>query len=334
MVSPLRVLLVDDNPDDRALVLHHLRKKFADIEAEQIVDPSGLDEALERCTFDLVITEFQLRWTDGIKVLKAIKSRCPHCPVIMFTGVGDEEIAVEAMKNGLDDYIIKKPSHFVRVQAAVNSAMEKLRSTHQMVELETRFKSLLVLINVGAFRCTPQGKLLESNAALTNLLALSKQSETVATNDLETFLKSTPCRQLFDHILQTGKCESREVEWKRLPRTPIWLSVNVAPATTASGEAVIDGLLEDITAQKRAAQEANRRRMAGSRLSLLSPREREVLQRVVVGKTNKVVAQELGISPKTVEMHRGKLMKKLCVSSVAELVRLTLCAAPLDDPID
>jgi two-component system response regulator FixJ len=61
-----------------------------------------------------------------------------------------------------------------------------------------------------------------------------------------------------------------------------------------------------------------------NRLASLTPREREVLDRVVAGKQNRVIAEELAISVKTVEAHRAHLMEKLAVSSVAELVHVAL----------
>lgn len=64
------------------------------------------------------------------------------------------------------------------------------------------------------------------------------------------------------------------------------------------------------------------RRSCTSRIGRLTPREREVMAMVVAGKANKVVAYELGISQKTVETHRARLMSKLEVESLADLVRL------------
>lgn len=63
---------------------------------------------------------------------------------------------------------------------------------------------------------------------------------------------------------------------------------------------------------------------AASRIALLTDRERAVLQRVIEGKQNKIIADELDLSVKTVEFHRAKLMEKMGVGSVAELVQLTL----------
>jgi len=67
-----------------------------------------------------------------------------------------------------------------------------------------------------------------------------------------------------------------------------------------------------------------RQRLVASRLEMLSRREREVMDRVIEGKPNKCIAKDLGISVKTVEAHRARMMGKLDVNSVAELVRLSI----------
>jgi two-component system response regulator FixJ len=62
------------------------------------------------------------------------------------------------------------------------------------------------------------------------------------------------------------------------------------------------------------------------RIALLTPKEREVFDRVVAGKQSKVIAHELGSSPRTVEIHRARMMKKLEASSLQELVRMAIAA--------
>jgi FixJ family two-component response regulator len=61
-----------------------------------------------------------------------------------------------------------------------------------------------------------------------------------------------------------------------------------------------------------------------SRLDTLTPREREVLELMTKGKQNKAIAQDLGVSPRTVEIHRARVMEKMNTHSVAELVRMML----------
>lgn len=60
----------------------------------------------------------------------------------------------------------------------------------------------------------------------------------------------------------------------------------------------------------------------GSRVAMLTPREREVMALVIEGKANKVIAIDLGISERTVELHRGRVMRKLGARSVVELIRM------------
>lgn len=74
---------------------------------------------------------------------------------------------------------------------------------------------------------------------------------------------------------------------------------------------------------------AQRQRL-NARFSCLTAREREVFDHIVRGKPNKVVAYDLGISEKTVEVHRARVMNKLCAGSLAELVRMDLVAGQPD----
>jgi len=78
----------------------------------------------------------------------------------------------------------------------------------------------------------------------------------------------------------------------------------------------------------RARGRAAETRAAKDLLSALTPRERGVLDRLVQGRSNKVVAHELGISPRTVEIHRAHIMNKMEASSLSDLVRLVLAAEP------
>lgn len=167
----LKILLIDDNPDDRLLIIRELKKMFV-LDVEEIIDNNDFNKSLKLLDFDIVITDYQLRWTTGIEVLIKIKSLNPLLPVIMFTGTGSEEIAVMAMKVGLDDYILKSPQHYVRLAMAVKSAIlrmqdEMLRkqAENALRKSEENYRSLVENIRIGFTRFDKDYNILMVNEA-------------------------------------------------------------------------------------------------------------------------------------------------------------------------
>lgn len=138
--TPDRVLVIDDNPDDRALAIRELKKTFPEIETVEIADAEQLASALESGAFDAVLTDFQLGWTTGVEILKRVKAKCRHTPVIMFTATASQEDAVEAMKAGLDDYVVKSPRQYMRLPVALRSALDRAAQVVARLEAEDRLR--------------------------------------------------------------------------------------------------------------------------------------------------------------------------------------------------
>ncbi len=168
-VKRARVLLLDDDPQDRLLTVRSLSKEVGDLDIVEVTDQAGFDEALgELSGFNLVITDYQLKWTDGLHVLRRVKERDPELPVVMFTATGSEEIAVEAMKNGLDDYILKSPKHFMRLAATVRSILHRREREAEMASrlrrLEEDWKAVFNALGNPAFVLDNNFNILEVNA--------------------------------------------------------------------------------------------------------------------------------------------------------------------------
>jgi FixJ family two-component response regulator len=91
-----------------------------------------------------------------------------------------------------------------------------------------------------------------------------------------------------------------------------------------STQQVLDRIQDGMRIDRARAEIQNRSREMGERMSLLTPREREVLEGVFEGKLTKVIAHELGISQRTAETYRHLIMQKLQAGSIAEVVRLAM----------
>lgn len=249
MNQPLRVLVIDDNPGDRILAIRELSREFPNFQVEEILDAKGFAQAVEQGNFDLVITDYQLRWTNGIQVLRAIKERYPYRPVIMFTGTGSEEIAVEAMQSGLDDYVLKSPNRYFRLPTAVRVALERAQAERRAALLEIRLQSLLNQLDIGIFRSTTDGQLLESNRAFLRLLGVNSLPEAQSMD----LLNLPELGAQYQGTL-SFQPQEREVQLHRADGTSIWTSLNIT-LNQVDDETVVDGLLEDITARKQAQAE-------------------------------------------------------------------------------
>ena len=96
-----------------------------------------------------------------------------------------------------------------------------------------------------------------------------------------------------------------------------------------SDQLLLDRVRQALEMDRQAREVRSRREDARRRLATLTAREREVLNLVVAGRANKEIAFELRVSPKTVEVHRAHVMSKMCVDSLAELIRVTLLAGEI-----
>lgn len=105
-----------------------------------IESAEDFETALRERDFDLVITDYQLVWTNGVDVLKRLKHDRPMVPVIMFTASGGEEIAVDAMKHGLDDYIIKSTGQLMRLRGSIRAAADRIARNGYVKELVVKMK--------------------------------------------------------------------------------------------------------------------------------------------------------------------------------------------------
>jgi two-component sensor histidine kinase len=119
------ILIVDDDPDARALNRRALHQEFPDAAYREAIDLLDLDAALLAGAPDVLVSDFALRWSDGFDVLARVKASAPDCCAVMCTGTGNEELAVRALKTGFDDYVVKSPQQLRRLAAVVRAAFER-----------------------------------------------------------------------------------------------------------------------------------------------------------------------------------------------------------------
>jgi two-component system cell cycle sensor histidine kinase/response regulator CckA len=109
--QPSQLLIIDDHEDDRKQLAQLLRQGVPGVTLHEATDEDGLTEALRHTAFDVVVAEYRLGWSDGLRVLRTIKTHQPHAAVIWVSRAHLDEAIVLGMKEGLHDYVSKRRLH-------------------------------------------------------------------------------------------------------------------------------------------------------------------------------------------------------------------------------
>lgn len=166
-MSEIRVLVVEDNPGDAALIRYSLAEpgqgKFA------IAHAPSLKETIEHLTsavFDVILLDLSLPDSYGLEtVKKVLEVAPPKAAVVVLSGLDDEELALEAVKQGAQDYLVKGRSDGDVLRRAIRYAIERQRIEEAMRLAEAVFKN----VDTGIFVTDPEGTIIRINPAFTRI---------------------------------------------------------------------------------------------------------------------------------------------------------------------
>lgn len=258
MSSAPRILLVDDDAQDRGLTSVVLSRDLPTAVIVEVADASDFALALGR-RLDLVITESSLAWSDGLAVLSTVKKGHPEVPVVMFTHDGNQDVAVRAMKRGLADYVVKSSEGYLRLGSAAREALERAEHQQQVARSEPWLQTLLERANVGVFRTTLDQRLIEANAALLRLLGVKTLQEALQMNLPTHFFPEAARGSLGSDTSPSGDPQARIVEIERPDGTTAWLNMTEVLLLDVDGEIVIDVLVQDLSHLKQSEQDTKLR---------------------------------------------------------------------------
>src|SRR5690349_15049948 len=125
------ILIVDDDELDRMAVRRALRNVGIALAIEEAGDSATALAVLEQAPIDCIFLDYQLPGADGLAVLRAIRERGLLTPVVMLTGQGDEQLAVELMKAGATDYLAKSAMSPERLAQTLRYAIRVQRAESQ-----------------------------------------------------------------------------------------------------------------------------------------------------------------------------------------------------------
>jgi PAS domain S-box-containing protein len=139
---PLHILVIEDNPGDFLLVSEYLEEAFdsADISQAETLK-QGL-HLLENHSFDVILLDLTLPDGMGINSFHSVNSRFSEIPIIILTGLGDTDVALESMKDGAQDFIVKDNCNSTILSNSIKYSIERSKFMQHLQRSEEQYKSL------------------------------------------------------------------------------------------------------------------------------------------------------------------------------------------------
>ncbi|MDQ6967411.1 MAG: PAS domain S-box protein [Mariprofundaceae bacterium] len=253
----MHVLILEDIPTDAELAKRELQSVLKDFIVKVVDTEDDFLQALKSYKPDLIISDYMMPNFNGLSALKIREVKCSQIPFVILTGSVNEEIAVECMKAGADDYVIKE--HIKRLGPAVINAIEKKRKERirEQAKEELRMAQCIVSTS-GDIMALLDRDFIYHTANKAYLDAVNKRADEVIGKSAQDVMGE----KLFKNVIKPNavRCLAGEKvnyqEWFNFPsQEDVYLDVHYYPYTDANHNIsgfVVNG--RDITKQARAKQ--------------------------------------------------------------------------------
>lgn len=249
---PIRMLLVEDSPDDAELLLWQLEKGGMKIECERVDTPADMSSALDNGDWDVIVSDYIMPCFSGLSALQLLTEKGLDIPFIIVSGKVGEDTAVEAMKAGAHDYILK--GNLARLVPAIQRELEESETRRQrnLAEKELRtLKHAIETIPIGVTISDITGKIIFTNKAEAEIHGYSLDE--LIGKDVKIFSYSDQSRVASREALKEFTSLRRETVnvRKNGERFPAYLISSIVQDQSGEPVAVVT-VCEDITDRKKA----------------------------------------------------------------------------------
>lgn len=257
MDHKLGVLILEDLAADAELVELELRKAKYHFMTRRVETKQAFLKALKDFAPDLILSDYSMPQFDGMAAMRLAKKMVPSTPFIIVTGSINEETAVECIKAGAADYVIKE--HLVRLVPAIESALEKKRTREEKEQAEEKlrkseekYRTLFEESQDAIFISAPDGKLLDINPAGVRLFGYATKEELLQLDLARDLYFNPQDRERFlQKLAQHGFVKNYELVLKRKNGEKVMVYEAATAIRDANGKIVaIRGIMRDMTEQK------------------------------------------------------------------------------------
>jgi PAS domain S-box-containing protein len=180
MKATLTILNLEDNKADAELNEAMISARWPHCEFERVDTRANFIAALQRNNFDLILSDYSIPGFDGREALSLAREKCPETPFLFVSGTIGEDTAIEALKNGATDYVLKH--RLMRLIPAADRALREVaeraeckRAELAMRESEHKYRELFESLSEAAFLADEKtGKVIDTNRCAEKMLGCGR----------------------------------------------------------------------------------------------------------------------------------------------------------------
>lgn len=260
MGDSLKILFVEDKINDAELIWREIERKKIDFQRLLVDDEPQFIEALASFNPDLIISDYSLPQYDGMKVLMKRNELAPFTPFILVTGSINEEVAVECIKSGADDYILKE--NLSRLVPAILNSLQKsklareMKSTEsELLKSEQRLQKAQSIAHVGNWELDFPGREVWCSDEALKICGFPDDKHEISLDQLRHLPLPEYLRlldEMMNQLLRYNEANEVEFKIKRLNDGAIRYVISKAElASESGGEGIkVIGVIQDITERK------------------------------------------------------------------------------------
>ena len=258
----VRVLLVEDNPGDARLIQEFLSDtKVTSFQVEVVERLSDSLEALSGRRFDVVLLDLSLPDSSGLETLAKVLSSTQKVAIIVLTGLSDEGLALEAMRKGAQDYLVKGHVDEHLLSRAIRYAIERKRAEEALRESEEKYRTILESIEDGYYEVDIAGDFTFFNDSMCRILGYTKD-ELMGMNNRQYIDQESAKRvyQTFNKVYNTERpSKGFDLEFIKKDGTKRYVETLVSLMKDSEGQPIgFRGIVRDISSRKKVEEEQKR----------------------------------------------------------------------------
>ncbi len=228
MEKKLSALLIEDSEDDALILLHTLKKAGYQVDSQRVDTEHDLINAHASQTWDIIFSDFSMPQFNGMQALKLIRERDQYTPFIFVSGTIGEERAVDAIKQGANDYIIK--GNLIRLIPTIERSLEEVRVKKALEDSHIRFQHAFHYSGVSSALVDVLGHFIETNAAFHELLKYDESTlkEMTIHDIVDDEFTSTFLEAISSLMTKKIKSQSLELRIKHHDKRKLWIALNMS----------------------------------------------------------------------------------------------------------